>query len=207
MKRRLMLLACALALLAPAAPAFAQSCETHPAQRYAEREVLKPRHTAELAKVRFAAQALLMTESADPAKRLRGVADAGDTYEVVMERANERVTFSFRDEKNRAGTLSFFMPATIGIFEVDPRGEGGGEHPTLYKEWRLASHATGDGLFKARNQPQQPRDAGAAWPRQWLHRRSAVHRLDAAGDGPARQVQLLRQARAGSAPVSHKAEA
>jgi hypothetical protein len=148
MKRRLMLLACALALLAPAAPAFAQSCETHPAQRYAEREVLKPRHTAELAKVRFAAQALLMTESADPAKRLRGVADAGDTYEVVMERANERVTFSFRDEKNRAGTLSFFMPATIGIFEVDPRGEGG-EHPTLYKEWRLASHATGDGLFKA----------------------------------------------------------
>jgi len=60
-----------------------------------------------------------------------------------------RWVFDFRDKAGGSGTLTLGLPATISIFEVDPRlGERpGGQGPTLYKEWKLSSAAAGTGIF------------------------------------------------------------
>ena len=151
---RFALPACAAALLAlmnSVQPALACACCTDTAYRHAETEILKARHTDQINQIVFARPAKLFVGPADAGTRIRGVPDASENYDVTVTRANERMTFSFRDDKGRTGTLSFLMPATIGVFEVDPRGDtkDNGLGPALYKEWRLANYAAGDGLFKA----------------------------------------------------------
>ena len=140
-----------LFLVTSAPAALAGPCDTQTAYRHAETEILKARHTSELERIIFAKPAKLATGAADATRRIRGVPDAGENYEVTVTRGGERMSFAFRDETGRAGTLSFLMPATIGVFEVDPRGgnKDSGSGPTLYKEWRVNAYASGDGLFKA----------------------------------------------------------
>jgi len=49
-----------------------------------------------------------------------------------------------------SGTLSLTKPKAIAIFEVDPRNRPDqGRGPSLYKEWRLTTPATGTGIFRA----------------------------------------------------------
>ena len=58
----------------------------------------------------------------------------------------------FADDTGNKGELQFQLPGTIERFEVDPRNplvERSGIGPALYKEWRLAAPAVGNGLFAA----------------------------------------------------------
>ena len=66
-----------------------------------------------------------------------------------MSQEPNRWVFDFRDKAGGLGTLTLALPATVSIFEVDPRrGERpGGQGPTLYKEWKLTSAAAGTGIF------------------------------------------------------------
>jgi hypothetical protein len=96
----------------------------------------------------FAKPAKIASGEADP--EIKGVADPASDYQLTVTRAKDRMVFSFRDEKGRAGTLTLVMPKMISIFEVDPRGEekDRGLGPSLYKEWKLTANAAGDGLFR-----------------------------------------------------------
>src|SRR5262249_43310660 len=64
---------------------------------------------------------------------------------------NDRLTFTFRDEAGRSGTLVLQRPPSIAIFEVDPRLDSreGGNGPALYKGWKLTAKAAGSGVFTA----------------------------------------------------------
>lgn len=138
-----------IALNAPAALACACCAET--AWRLDQVETLKPRHTAELGRMRFAKEAKLRITGGEDNSHMQGVKEAGESLQLEASRPKERMAFTFRDAQRRSGTLSFPMPNTIAILEVDPRGAetDKGLGPTLYKEWKLTAHATGDGPFKA----------------------------------------------------------
>ena len=80
---------------------------------------------------------------------IKGIARSSGRYELHVAQEPNRWVFDFRDKAGGSGTLTLVLPATISIFEVDPRlGERpGGQGPTLYKEWKLTSNATGTGIF------------------------------------------------------------
>lgn len=144
--------AAALAACIAASPsALAAACTAEPGFRYVETEGLNAKRTAEIDKLRFATTAKMAVGERPEDKRIRGIADAGENYRITVSRKQDLMTFVFTDDKNRAGTLAFRMPATIQIFEVDPRTTDGSraQGPALYKEWRITGYTTsGDGLFK-----------------------------------------------------------
>jgi hypothetical protein len=74
-----------------------------------------------------------------------------DTYYYLQTAWNgNRFVFSFRDEKDRSGTLVLLRPKMLSSFGVDPRNQPDRPNgPVLYKEWRLTSKATGTGVFTA----------------------------------------------------------
>jgi hypothetical protein len=141
----------AAALLASPPAALACACCAETAWRYDQTETLKPRHSAEIGQMRFAKEAKLRVGSGEDNSRMKELKEAGENLQLEASRPKERMAFTFRDEKGRTGTLSFQLPNTIAILEVDPRGAqtDTGLGPTLYKEWKLNAHAAGDGLFKA----------------------------------------------------------
>jgi hypothetical protein len=148
-----------IALAAPIlgyAPAvLACACCSEPADRYVNTEVLDAQHRNEIGKLRFAKPARLAVGVRDEDKLIPGVEDAGEDYQLEVKRTEQHMAFSFRDQKNRSGTLSFLMPNTIERFEVDPRSTKTDDNlqPTLYIEWRLTADASGDGLFNAAVDP------------------------------------------------------
>jgi hypothetical protein len=145
-------LALAAFTLMTVAPALACACCAETAHRYVRVETIKEKHRGELQQLRFAKEAKLRIGPDDDNPRMKELKEAGENLALEFSRgATERMTFTLRDDKGRSGTLAFRMPATISIFEVDPRGENTdtGLGPTLYKEWSLTSGAIGDGLFKA----------------------------------------------------------
>ncbi len=145
----------ALVLALGTVQAQACACCTNTAWRYVNVDKLDTYRLAQFEQVAFAKEAKLMLGEADD-NGIKGVADAGEDYQLAVSRAGNRMTFSFRDDKGRAGSLVLAMPTTVSIFEVDPRdGEDHGLGPTLYKEWKLTANAVGDGLFKAATGPGQ----------------------------------------------------
>jgi hypothetical protein len=139
------------AVVATETPALAAACSTEPGWRYVETEGLAKR-TAEIDKLHFAKAAKMAVGEKPEDKRIRGIKDAGENYKVEVTRNQDLMTFTFKDEQGRPGMLAFRMPATINIFEVDPRTivSAQGQGPALYKEWRITAYTTrGDGLFKA----------------------------------------------------------
>lgn len=77
-----------------------------------------------------------------------------EDFTVTVARLKDRITFSFRDAKDRAGTLSLVRPQTIAIFEVDPRDTvDHGLGPNLYKEWTITTSMAGDGIFRGSTGP------------------------------------------------------
>jgi hypothetical protein len=71
-------------------------------------------------------------------------------FTVTVARLKDRIAFSFRDAKDRAGTLSLVRPQSIAIFEVDPRDSvDHGTGPNLYKEWTITTTVAGDGIFRS----------------------------------------------------------
>ena len=77
-------------------------------------------------------------------------------FTVTMARLADRISFSFRDAKDRAGTLSLVRPQSIAIFEVDPRDTvDHGLGPNLYKEWTITTTMAGDGIFRRSTGPNR----------------------------------------------------
>jgi len=79
-----------------------------------------------------------------------------EDFMVTVARLKDRISFSFRDTKDRAGTLSLVRPQSIAIFEVDPRDTvDHGLGPNLYKEWTITSTMAGDGIFRRSTGPNR----------------------------------------------------
>jgi hypothetical protein len=79
-----------------------------------------------------------------------------EDFTVTVARLKDRIAFSFRDSKDRAGTLSLVRPQSIAIFEVDPHDTvDHGQGPNLYKEWTITSTMAGDGIFRRSNGPNR----------------------------------------------------
>ncbi len=77
-------------------------------------------------------------------------------FTVTVAQLKDRIAFSFRDAKDRAGTLSLVRPQSIAIFEVDPRDTvDHGTGPNLYKEWTITTGLAGDGIFRRSTGPNR----------------------------------------------------
>lgn len=145
----LVLLALTGLLLAQSGPASACACCTNTAHRRVEVEKFTPAIAEELARLRFRPEAkLALGEGYRDA--IIGLDEPDEDYSVTVTRSQTRIAFALRDRKGRSGTLSLAAPKTISIFEVDPRDEPETGHgPRLYKEWKLTTAITGDGIFRA----------------------------------------------------------
>jgi hypothetical protein len=84
---------------------------------------------------------------------IKGIVSPSERYVVGVDRAADRLVFSFGDDAGQNGTLTLRLPPTIFMFEIDPRdgqhSAGGGV--SLYKEWKLTSNMEGTGIFRAGN--------------------------------------------------------
>jgi hypothetical protein len=129
-------------------PADACACCTNTGQRHEAVETLGPDKLDEISRVRFAPAAELFTSEADP-DMIKGIAAVWAQYVLRVAQGRDRWVFTFRDKDGRSGTLVLALPKSISVFAVDPRrGEReGGTGPTLYREWKLTSHAIGTGIF------------------------------------------------------------
>ena len=129
--------------------ASACACCTQTAQRRVELKKIDSNILSELNRLRFDKDAKLgLGESYDDA--IKGLTDPSEEFKLDVSRQKDRLTFSLRDEKGRAGTLSLVQPKTVSIFEVDTRDdkEETGFGPRLYKEWKLTTNVAGDGIFR-----------------------------------------------------------
>jgi hypothetical protein len=127
--------------------AFACACCSDRAARYVEIEPLTESRRHEIEQMAFAKDAFIAGTAADPVIDSR---DFGSELQLAVARTGKAMTFAFRDQQGRAATLTFAIPATISIFEVDPRGgtQDTGLGPLLYKEWQLTADASGTGVFR-----------------------------------------------------------
>lgn len=122
------------------------ACCSNRASRYVAIEKLSEPRLGEIERMVFAEEAFL-AEDPDPPTDIQ---DLGPKLQLAVARTRQELTFSFRDQSGRASALKLAIPATISIFEVDPRGgtEDQGLGPLLYKEWQLTANASGTGVFR-----------------------------------------------------------
>jgi hypothetical protein len=141
-------LAAGWALWLGAAAAWACACCTNQGQRYVGVAKLDFTLREEIGRLRFMAEAELYTGERDTSD-IRGIANPSSTYEMHVSQEPGRWVFAFSDKAGRKGTLALPMPATVAIFAVDPRLDEreGGTGPSLFKEWKLTSNASGTGIF------------------------------------------------------------
>ncbi len=78
---------------------------------------------------------------------MQGIVDPEDTYDVALTRTTDQWTFTMKDKNGRTGTLSFKMPANLGVFAVDEQDGPATGDPVLYKEWRLSAPVAMTGMF------------------------------------------------------------
>jgi hypothetical protein len=127
--------------------ASACACCTSLGQRQVGIRKLDSGKHDDISRLRFNANAQLFYGEADPAD-IKGIVAASDRYEMHVAQEDHRWVFDFRDKAGRTGTLVLALPATVAIFEVDPRSEPDrGLGPPLYKEWTLTARAGGTGIF------------------------------------------------------------
>jgi hypothetical protein len=87
---------------------------------------------------------------------IQGLDNPVEDFTATVTPLKDRITFSLRDAKDRAGTLSLVKPETIEIFEVDPRDTvDSGTGPDLYKEWKITTTVAGDGIFRNSVEPNR----------------------------------------------------
>lgn len=149
-KRILFAFCAALGLLAALNDARACACCTNIGQRNVGTVEFDSGRRAHVEDIKFGAAAELYVGEGD-VENVKGIATPSQYYELQVTRQPDRMLFSFRDKDARAGTLTLFFPATVAIFEVDPRSDAreGGTGPALYKEWKLTSKVAGTGIFSA----------------------------------------------------------
>jgi hypothetical protein len=155
-RRGLRLAAAILALSdAAAPPALACACCTNEGQRNVATVALDSGKRQEIESLRFSGKAKLFAGEGD-AEGTEGIVTPSQDYDLTARWLDDRLVLSFRDKLGRAGTLALARPATVSVFEVDPRDRPDiGHGPTLYKEWRLTAQAAGSGVFRPGIAPRQ----------------------------------------------------
>jgi hypothetical protein len=143
-------LGAALSLSVGTGDARACACCTNIGQRYVGVQKFDAGKREDLERLRFASAVRLYTGEADPAD-VQGIVAPTLDYELHVAQEPARWVFDFRDKAGNTGTLTLALPASVSIFEVDPRGDTreGGLGPALYKEWTLTAKAAGTGIFAA----------------------------------------------------------
>jgi hypothetical protein len=143
------------AWLANSSSAFACACCSNEGHRNVASVAFDSGKREEIASLRFAGTATLFTGEGD-ADSILGITTPAASYDLTVTRQDDRLNFIFRDRSGHSGTLSLTEPKAIAIFEVDPRNRPDqGRGPSLYKEWRLTTPATGTGIFRAGIRPRQ----------------------------------------------------
>lgn len=147
---RMMIAACWLlvSLCVSLGDAVACACCTNEGQRNVGTRALDARMREEIGRLVFASKAELYVGEGD-AESVKGIGKTSGRFDLRVVQEAGRWTFNFRDKAGGAGSLTLAMPATVAVFEVDPRaGEpAGGQGPAIYKEWKLTANAAGSGLF------------------------------------------------------------
>ena len=148
-------IALAISCLAAPQAAVACACCTNQGQRNVRTVALDSGKRQQIESLRFARKAELFTGEAD-VESVAGIVTPSRNYDVTTAWRDNRLVLSFRDDKGRTGTLSFAHPASVAVFEVDPRnGRDTGQGPTLYKEWKLSAPASASGVFAPGTGPRQ----------------------------------------------------
>lgn len=126
--------------------ALACACCSNRASRYVGVEALSGFRLGEIERMNFAGEAFLADGADDyPA----GLRELGGTLQLVITRTPTQIVFTFRGQAGRPTSLTFAVPQTVSIFEVDPRdGKDEGLGPLLYKEWQLTGAATATGALQ-----------------------------------------------------------
>ena len=143
------LLVVALAmLLSLPSRALACACCADSGEWYEVSEKVGANELGELALLKFAPAAkIFMSVAGD--EGIEGVASGSDAYTLAAKQTGRRWTFTLRDEKSAAGTLTLNIPLNGESFGVDLRdASDNGLGPSLYKEWRFAGRVDGTGIFK-----------------------------------------------------------
>lgn len=149
-------LSAALGAVAAVGEASACACCTNTGQRNIAVDKLDPGRLDEVRKVRFGGTARLFLGEAEP-EFVKGIATPAERYTLTAAWADDRLVFTFRDPQGHNGTLALPRPATLSVFEVDPRSDRpeGGHGPVLYKEWKLTAVPSGTGVFAPGLGPRQ----------------------------------------------------
>lgn len=135
--------------------ALACACCTNEGQRNVATVALDSGKRQEIESLRFGGNATLFTGEGDVEGK-EGIATPSGTYKLSAKWLEDRLVLSFRDTAGHTGTLSLARPATMSVFEVDPRDRPDRGHgPTLYKEWKLSAPAAGSGVFQPGVGPRQ----------------------------------------------------
>jgi hypothetical protein len=136
-------------------PALACACCTNEGQRNVATVALDSGKRQEIESLRFGGKATLFTGEGDVEGK-EGIATPSGTYKLSAKWLEDRLVLSFRDAAGHTGTLSMAPPATMSVFEVDPRNRPDKGHgPSLYKEWKLSAPAAGSGVFAPGIGPRQ----------------------------------------------------
>lgn len=147
---RTLLLSCGLlaGLTVALDDAHACACCTNQGQRYVGIAKLDSTLREEIGRLRFMAEAELYTGERETSD-IKGIVTPSSKYEMHLSQEDSRWVFAFSDKAGRKGTLNLAIPATVAIFSVDPRLDEreGGTGPSLFKEWKLTSSASGTGIF------------------------------------------------------------
>lgn len=138
----------AAALVATTIEADACACCTNLGQRRVVVEKLDQQKLAQIEMIRFDKTAFLFVGEGD-AGNVKGIVSPSLRYDLTASHRDGGFVFALRDAKGQSGALTLQRPTTISVFEVDPRDtdEEGGLGPSLYKEWKLTSRASGSGVF------------------------------------------------------------
>jgi hypothetical protein len=114
-----------------------------------------PASGKEIESLRFADKATIFTGEGD-VDGIEGIATPSGSYKLTSKWLEDRLVLSFRDAAGHTGALSLARPATVSVFEVDPRDRPDrGQGPRLYKEWKLSAPAAGSGVFAPGLAPRQ----------------------------------------------------
>jgi len=141
-----------LAVMAPiASDSWACACCTNRGDRTVATRELDQSQSEIIKQFRFAPQARLSYGEMD-LEDVRGITVKSGVLNIRVDKNKNIWKLSFDDRRGNTGTLAFSLPRTISIFEVDTRSRSGveslGGGPLLYKEWKLTTGATGDGMLQ-----------------------------------------------------------
>jgi hypothetical protein len=127
--------------------ALACACCTNRAGRYVDVEKLSASRLDTIEQMTFAEQAFVGQSAADHPIDLQ---DFGPALQLAVTQSKTEIVFAFRGDAGRASEVTFTLPDTISIFEVDPRGSepDAGLGPAFYKEWQLTGMAKATGVLR-----------------------------------------------------------